>query len=113
MEERDLIRFAELTITREIINVKTIKPKFVEQMPDLSQSGNRSIDLTGYSVVGLVKGAWVVVKRDEVLAKVHATNFFGWLWDTIAQAGTGSIEVKDARELAKAEFDKIPQLFED
>jgi hypothetical protein len=113
---------------RELLTVTTIKKKFVDQMPELGYGefckavvhGRDTTDALGF--VGRVRDALVVIKVGGNFKKVTARDWVEWRTNQIffdaPGADTQLAEQRkrigaDSQQQARAEWEALPQLFED
>jgi len=113
---------------RELLTVTVIKKKYVDQMPELGYGdfckavthGRDTADALGF--VGRVRDALVVVKTGHTYKKVTARDWVEWRTNQLFfDAPSSNTQLPEQRQRiaaeaqtkARAEWEALPQLFED
>ncbi len=100
------VRVVTAVDDRELIQVKTIKAKFLEQMPTLGVQELKNLPSDEIHVVGATK-AWIVFQgKGDLLRKAHRTH-----WHQYLMAGADWSE--ENLHVAATQINNYTQLFED
>ncbi len=111
VKETEFTRRFRFIKDADLIKVKTIKKKYVDQLPEW-EVGEIPIP-PGADIIGRAD-FWIVVRRGKILGKVHHMKMVGYIRDEILNTDDFEGSYTDANDEAfRFMDDDIDQLFQD